>query len=236
MENESTTERPHGKLSGEERKASIVKAVRHLFAEKGFAGITTRELAAAAGVSEALLYRHFPTKEALYEAILQSILDEHKGKKSQDLMQLEPSVPTLALLIHSMAVHMAQNALDRGERAIPHRLALRSMVEDGEFARILHQHLTDNWAKKVSECVEAAGKSGDLIDDPTPNQLAGPFTFDLIVMLMARFLPPTPVVNFGPPDDNLIHWIVRYALRGIGIKEESIRKHYRPETLVALGL
>jgi len=53
------------KLSSEERRADIVKAVRRVFAEKGFDGTTTRELAYAAGVSEALLFKHFPHKEAL---------------------------------------------------------------------------------------------------------------------------------------------------------------------------
>ena len=47
---------PRAKLSGEERRAAIIKAVRRLFAEKGFHGTTTRELAEAAGVSEALLF------------------------------------------------------------------------------------------------------------------------------------------------------------------------------------
>ena len=57
------------KLSSRERKADIIQAVRRVFAEKGFDGTTTRELAEAAGVSEALLFKHFPNKEALYLAM-----------------------------------------------------------------------------------------------------------------------------------------------------------------------
>ena len=52
------------KLSGEERRAAIIKAVRQVFAEKGFDGTTTRELADAAGVSEALLFKHFPPQRS----------------------------------------------------------------------------------------------------------------------------------------------------------------------------
>ena len=54
--------RPAKKLSGDERRAAIIKAVQRVFAEKGFDGTTTRELASAAGVSEALLFKHFPNK------------------------------------------------------------------------------------------------------------------------------------------------------------------------------
>ena len=48
------------RLDSDERRQAIVEAAVPLFARKGFSGATTRELAEAAGVSEALLYRHFP--------------------------------------------------------------------------------------------------------------------------------------------------------------------------------
>jgi len=49
-----------------------VAAARDTFAAKGFDGTTTRELARAAGVSEALLYKYFPGKESLDAAMLQT--------------------------------------------------------------------------------------------------------------------------------------------------------------------
>jgi AcrR family transcriptional regulator len=48
----------------------LIAAAAALFAAKGFNGTTTREIARAAGVSEALVFKHFPTKRALYAAIL----------------------------------------------------------------------------------------------------------------------------------------------------------------------
>jgi AcrR family transcriptional regulator len=59
------------RLSLGARQAQIVKASMALFARKGFSGTTTRELARAARVSEALIFRLFPTKRALYSAIIQ---------------------------------------------------------------------------------------------------------------------------------------------------------------------
>lgn len=53
-----------------ERQASIIEAAAALFASNGFKGTTTRGIAKAAGISEALLFKHFPTKRALYAAIL----------------------------------------------------------------------------------------------------------------------------------------------------------------------
>jgi len=59
------------RMTSEQRRASIVLSAIHLFAEKGFRGATTRELAAAAGVTEPVLYRHFRTKRDLYTAIIE---------------------------------------------------------------------------------------------------------------------------------------------------------------------
>jgi TetR/AcrR family transcriptional regulator len=42
-----------------------------LFSRKGFAGTTTKEIARAAGVSEAIIFRHFATKRDLYTAIIE---------------------------------------------------------------------------------------------------------------------------------------------------------------------
>ena len=53
-------------MSAQGRKLAIVKAALPLFALKGFAKTTTKDLARAAKVSEPLLYKHFPSKEALY--------------------------------------------------------------------------------------------------------------------------------------------------------------------------
>src|SRR6185437_9994486 len=58
------------RLDSDDRRKAIVDAAVPLFARNGFAGTTTRELAAAAGVSEALLFRHFPSKQSLYREIL----------------------------------------------------------------------------------------------------------------------------------------------------------------------
>lgn len=55
---------------GRDRQASLISSAASLFAAKGFNGTTTKEIAKAAGVSEALVFKYFPTKRALYAAIL----------------------------------------------------------------------------------------------------------------------------------------------------------------------
>jgi AcrR family transcriptional regulator len=58
------------RVSAGDRQASLIVAAASLFAAKGFNGTTTKEIAKAAGVSEGLVFKYFPTKRTLYAAIL----------------------------------------------------------------------------------------------------------------------------------------------------------------------
>jgi TetR/AcrR family transcriptional regulator len=57
-------------MSGTDRRNQLLEAGLEVFAKKGFDGATTKEVAAAAGVTEAIIFRHFPSKQALYTAVL----------------------------------------------------------------------------------------------------------------------------------------------------------------------
>jgi AcrR family transcriptional regulator len=59
------------RLSAEERRATIIKVAKRLFAQKGFHGVSIDEIVNIVGVSPAILYRHFESKEELYQAVLQ---------------------------------------------------------------------------------------------------------------------------------------------------------------------
>src|SRR6058998_3602487 len=123
--------KPTAKLSAGERRAAIVKAVRRVFAEQGFHGTTTRELADAAGVSEALLFKHFPNKEALYTAMQISCCNEQDHSLFDRLTALEPSASTLVLMVHFLVSRVVGACGSRdGEVAIQNRLVLRSLAED----------------------------------------------------------------------------------------------------------
>ena len=75
------------RMAGEERRLQILAVAVSLFSNRGFRGTTTKEIAQAAGVSEAMVFRHFATKEELYAAIL-----DHKacrGGESFELIEVQ---------------------------------------------------------------------------------------------------------------------------------------------------
>jgi AcrR family transcriptional regulator len=225
-----------GKLSGDERREAIIRAVRRVFAERGFHGTTTRALAQAAGVSEALLFKHFPNKEALYSAMQAFCCTERDPERVERMKALQPSTSTLVLIVHMMVARIVRREWAGSEDpTIQHRLMLRSMMEDGEFARLFFQRSVSCWLTKVQECLEAAIASGDAVRGPLLPNLGGIFTHHLAKTIMLSLIPSAPVVDYGVPCEPLIEQAVWFSLRGMGVKDEAIRRHYNPEALAILA-
>src|SRR6267378_5381811 len=108
------------RMSAEERRLQILRVAVSLFSQRGFVGTTTKEIAQAAGVSEAMVFRHFATKQELYSAIL-----DHKAC-SGDTMNPEAMV--------------AEALQEKDDRKVFERLALGALDHhecDPEFQRLL---------------------------------------------------------------------------------------------------
>jgi AcrR family transcriptional regulator len=58
------------RLPAAERRQAVLDTACHVFAQKSYRGATTAEIAAACGISEPILYRHFGSKRELYAACL----------------------------------------------------------------------------------------------------------------------------------------------------------------------
>jgi AcrR family transcriptional regulator len=125
-------------MSSADRRTAIISAAQRVFVEKGFDRTTTRELAEAAGVSEALLFKHFPNKAALHTAIQMSCFKEEGEKFADRLESLEPSTATLVFLVQDLVSHILKGPPDDGGRLF-FRLVLRSLMDEGEFTRLAIQ-------------------------------------------------------------------------------------------------
>jgi AcrR family transcriptional regulator len=222
------------KLSSEERRAAIIKAVRQVFAQKGFHGTTSRALAEASGVSEALLFKHFPNKEALYSAMQVSCCNEQQHSKFERAKALEPSTSTLVLMVHLMVTKMVGKPSGSDDHAIHHRLMLRSLAEDGEFARLFLQRISSGWIQKMEECIKTGISAGEVTGGRVQPRLGAWFAHHLPILVMSHLSPPNPVVDYGVRRETLIEQVVWFTLRGIGLKDEAIQRYYNPKALALL--
>jgi AcrR family transcriptional regulator len=63
------------RFKASDRRAQILSVAARLFARQGFQGTTTKAIAQHSGVTEALIFRHFPSKEGLYWAVIEKKIE-----------------------------------------------------------------------------------------------------------------------------------------------------------------
>jgi AcrR family transcriptional regulator len=100
------------KLNKADRRKAIVDTAAQLFAEVGFRGGTTRELAKRVGVTEPVLYEHFKTKSELYAAIIDAASREGLEEAREQLERRSASDDPMAFFSHLAGLiveHQAQN-------------------------------------------------------------------------------------------------------------------------------
>jgi AcrR family transcriptional regulator len=99
-----------GRMSGEERRAYILAQSKKVFAQSGYAQTSIGDLARASQVTEALLYKHFESKQQLYLTVLQEV-EEHFlssfRERVQERAQRDPLEALSSLLLDYRAVAIA---------------------------------------------------------------------------------------------------------------------------------
>ena len=134
-------------MAGDERRMQILGLAVSLFSQRGFRGTTTKEIAQAAGISEAMVFRHFATKQELYSAIL-----DHKACTGSALDPRE-IVGDAVQRKDDRAVFegLAFQALERHECDTEfHRLLLHAALERHELAEMF-------WERNVRPLYEFLG-------------------------------------------------------------------------------
>ena len=226
---------PRLRLDSEARRGRIVDAALPLFARKGFAGTTTKEIAEAAEVSEALLFKHFPTKAALYGAI-QDFGCRIKEEALERLHRLEPSTSGLVLMAYLMVHHIVRgDADDRLSGDTRHRLIANSLLADSEYARLVYQTVFTQVFPKFGACLAAAEAAGDLAAMPVTFENRFWFGQHVAAMLALVSLSGRPAVPYRGSPDEVIREAVWFILRGLGLKDAAIAAHYDAEKLAVIA-
>ena len=220
------------KLSAVERRRSLIEAAVPLFAKEGFRGVTTKELAAQAGVSEALLYQHFPSKDDLYSEV-QDYCCQPREELSSFLTSLAPSTETLVSLLHFQTKMVIEKIVlgHVGDDLVFPRLMTHSLLEDGEFARLYLQRSVTRMAATMHRSVIVARASGDLKDDQMPDELRFWFCHHLLVTVLMYRLPAVPVSPYSVTDDQMVDHLMIHMLRGIGLTDAAIARCANAEKL-----
>jgi TetR/AcrR family transcriptional regulator, transcriptional repressor of aconitase len=205
------------------RRELILSAAKRCFAHNGFAGTTTKSVAAAASISEGLLFKHFPTKSALYAEIL---AEECKADPALNrLLDLPASTETLVILIREMVRHFLEIAREPDdEEAQRLRLVTISYLNDGEFARLMHEKIAGIIGSAFVAAFEQAVKAGDArASSQAPMNLFW-FAHHAAMTTSLSLLPSVPSLSYGQAE-SLDLQLTEFILRGIGLNDDAIASH-----------
>ncbi|WP_249139992.1 MULTISPECIES: TetR/AcrR family transcriptional regulator [Bradyrhizobium] len=210
-------------MTSDLRRQLILGAAKRCFARHGYTGTTTKSVAAAAAISEALLFKHFPSKAALYAEILSEECEADPALT--DLLEREPSTATLVELIRGMVEHFVQIADGPDqEEAQRLRLMVTSHLDDGEFARLLYAKIEKLIGAVFVASLERAVAAGDAT--PRASDPLNLFWFAHHAVMTAALtrLPATPCLSYGTTND-LERQLCEFLLRGIGLNDAAIASH-----------
>jgi AcrR family transcriptional regulator len=210
-------------MTGDLRRQLILSAAKRCFARHGFAGTTTKSVAAAAAISEGLLFKHFPSKAALYAEIL-----AEECEADPDLVQMlgqEPSTATLVKLVKGMVGHFVQIADGPDEQEAQRlRLMLTSHLDDGEFARLLYAKVGNLIGPVFVASLERAVAAGDASRIGSEPLNLFWFAHHTVLMAALTRLPLAPCLAYGNSAD--LEWqLCGFILRGIGLNETALAFH-----------
>jgi len=143
-------------LPAEERRKRIIRGAMTAFARSGFKGTRSRDLAQAAGVSEALIFKHFPNKRALQKAII-----EERVRQTGDFLPPELKVAPLEKALPAIAArvfHLSEKDPDfmrllyfsglEGEPLAPMFFRRRVAESIGEVAGLCRLWMRRGWVRK----------------------------------------------------------------------------------------
>jgi AcrR family transcriptional regulator len=189
------------RIPADERREQLIETAMNLFARNGFSGTTTREIAKAAGVNEAIIFRFFPHKDDLYAAILERKSSEARTDALVEDLQAAATTGDDLRVIRTLVEHIVDH-----QRRDPEflRLMLHSALEGHSFAREyrerhfapLHRFLIDYVESRQREGQFRAGDPHALVRAI----LAVPVHHGLLETLL-----PDPNVQVGP------EWVDAFA-------------------------
>ena len=220
-------------MTSDLRRQLILGAAKRCFARSGFAGTTTKSVAAAAAISEGLLFKHFPSKSALYAEILAEACEADPALHR--LLGLEPSTETLVVLVRGMVGHfLGVSDVPDQQEAQRLRLMITSHLDDGEFARLLYEKIGNLIGPVFTASLERAVAAGDASRVGREPLNLFWFAHNTVMMAALARLPSVPCLSYGNAPD-LERQVCEFILRGVGLNETAIAPYLDRDLSPGLG-
>jgi AcrR family transcriptional regulator len=200
------------RMPKQERQEQIIQGAMRIFADKGFRDTTTREIAQRLGISEALMFKYFPSKEALYRAIIKKRID-----RAEEM--LFPPEVIQAKDDRKVFQGIATNLIERNvQDPIFMRLLHFSALEGHELARLFFTNHAQKKIKLLARYIEQRRQEGVFRKVP-PELAAQGFLGMILHYVQARELFGLKHWRrFSPAE--VIETFVQIFLKGLEVEKE----------------
>lgn len=211
------------RLNSSDRRTSIVNAAKSVFARYGFEGAKTQQIAAAAEVSEALLYRHFPSKTALYRAVLRATIED-QDRSIAHIGKPQPGARGIVAMLVSLFYSSVLGVDSPNADGV--RMMFASLAGDGTFARLVYRRAVKRTVQSTDTAIRKAISDGEALE----TGISSAELIDLIahVGLMTHALRMAEKRGPGATDtdQDFVRKAVWFCGRGMGLTETALATHY----------
>ena len=210
------------RISGNERKALILEAARAVFSRAGYESAKTLDIARQAGVSEALVYRHFASKLVLYRAVLRQAIREQDityrrmALKSSDTAGIVHMLKTYFTMATSPEHELIQSRF---------RLLISSLSGDGTYAALIYRRALRMIGQTIVEALHNARAAGDIEGRILDSGDTGMFIEHIGTMMSSLCWHRSIADPYPSSGDALIRQAVWFCCRGLGISDVAIARH-----------
>lgn len=190
-------------------RVKIIQALTALLREKDFSAITTAEIARNAGVTEALIYRHFRDKKDLFYQVLIEYMDYYKVKTDDDLKGITGALNKLRKIIWS---HINVYANDRAFA----RILLLEVRGFSDYYTSGPYKMVRDYSDKVLKIISEGMENGEIRNDLPPS-----FLRQVILGSIEHVCMTGVALNRDFSPDDLTEKLCRFIFRGIEKKSEG---------------
>ena len=195
------------RLSQEERRTQIIEVAMALFASKGFKGATTRAIAKQADVSEAIIFRHFATKEDLYDAIINHTIEQRQKLWDEEEAPVGQNQDLKSLLKEYAWTFIQRNREDQTFI----RLMLYSALEDHKFREKFFAIYQNPRVRAIREVLSTGVEKG-LFRSINPRFAARSFLWVLIQYCINNFVASSTPADPDEDEKNINELVNIYVL------------------------
>lgn len=186
----------------------LLEAAARCFAKKGFRSTTVDEIAAEAGMSRPLLYKHYDGKEALIDAVLDDLLSEWEAQAGE-------------LTGHESASAALRNKIERSVRFAEERPLLQSIFQQDPRVLVsghaeLFERSHEALRAEIERIVRWGQSTGEFGADLDPGAVT-----ELIELVTHALSRRALLRSAAPVDENLLTQSVTVLLRGLRASNHS---------------